>query len=199
MVGNDVESLFPSIKDVEGARMVRCAIKKGDLNIENFDYDLALRYLRITGGKGFLHSAGLGRLEPKWRGSRDDLITLGGESTRDSKNWHNRRTLIGEVEKRKIVARTIEIAILVAMGLHLYSFGGQVYIQLSGGPIGLCFTVCLAAVLMKIWDVAWLQLLHNENIKTELYKRYVVDDSRSLLKPLAVFNPRIEGLHKLDN
>ena len=86
MVGNDVESLFPSIKDVEGARMVRCAIKKGDLNIENFDYDLALRYLRITGGKGFLHSAGLGRLEPKWRGSRDDLITLGGESTRDSKN-----------------------------------------------------------------------------------------------------------------
>lgn len=184
LVGNDVEALFPSIKDVEGARMVRCAIEKGELNIENVNYDLALRYLRVTGGKGFLHSAGLGRLEPKWKGSRDDLITIGGESTRDDKNWYNRRTLISKVEKNKIVARTIEVAILVAMGLHLYSFGGQIYIQLSGGPIGLRFTACLAAVLMKIWDVAWLQLLQNEDIRTELYKRYV-DDSRNLLKPLA--------------
>ena len=46
------------------------------------------------------------------------------------------------------------------------------------------FTACLAAVIMKIWDVAWLQLLHREEVVTLLYKRYVYD-CRNLLNPLS--------------
>ena len=184
LVGNDVESLFPSIQDLEAARMVRCLIQRGDIDIKNFDHRAALCYIRLVGGKGYLSRIGLGKLEPRWKGGREDLTTLGGDKSRDLKNWRHRKIPLTEAQKRMIEARTIEIAILTSMNNHLYSFGGKVYIQTSGGPIGLRFTACLAAVLMKIWDRAWLDLLEREGIETLLYKRYV-DDSRNLLCPIA--------------
>ena len=133
MVGNDVEALFPSIRDLESARMVRCILQRGDLEIKNFDHQTALRYLRINGGKGYLARCGIGKLEPKWRGDREDLITLGGDKSRDPKNWSQKKIELSSVQKRIIEARTIEVAIIVAMGNHLYTFGGSVYLQSSGG------------------------------------------------------------------
>ena len=183
LVGNDVEALFPSIKDVEGARMVRCALEKSDIIIEGFDHLTALQYLRLVGGKGYLKSVGLGRLEPRWRGKRCDLLSLGGDKSKENANWNNYRGVIGEKEKRAIVSRTVEVAILVAMGHHLYSFGGKIYLQAGGGPIGMRFTACLAAAIMKIWDMAWIDLMEREGLVSYLYKRYV-DDSRNLLPPL---------------
>ena len=54
---------------------------------------------------------------------------------------------------------------------------------MGAGPIGMSFTVCLAAVLMKLWDIAWLDSMENESLQVDLYSRYV-DDSRNLLHPL---------------
>ena len=72
LVGNDVESLFPSIKDLEAARMVRCVIQQGDIDMKNFDHLAALRYIRVNGGKGYLAKCGIGRLEPRWNGGREE-------------------------------------------------------------------------------------------------------------------------------
>ena len=165
MVGYDVESLFPSILDVEAARMIRCSIQKGDLRIDSFNHQAALRYLRITGGKGYLARCGIGKLEPKWRGEREDLVALGGDKTKDPKNCSQRRSELTETQKSIIEGRTIEVGILVAMSNHLYTFGGKVYLQSSGAPIGLRFTACLASALMKIWDTAWLELLERNGLK----------------------------------
>ena len=41
----------------------------------------------------------------------------------------------------------------------------------------------LAALVMKLWDVAWLQLLKKEMIGVLLYCRYV-DDCRNFVRPL---------------
>ena len=46
----------------------------------------------------------------------------------------------------------MEAATIMAMSIHLYTFGGQTYIQSSGGPIGMRSTASLAAVVMKVWD-----------------------------------------------
>ena len=137
LIGNDVESLFPSIQDVESARMVRCIVQRGDLEIKNFDHQTVLRYIRVNGGKGFLARCGLGKLEPRWKGNREDLIALGGEKTKDPKNWSVGTHNLTKTQCRVIEARTIEIAILIAMGFHLYMFGGKIHLQNSGGPIGL--------------------------------------------------------------
>jgi len=97
---------------------------------------------------------------------------------------HKKITNLSKTKRRIIEARTIEVAILVAMSNHLYTFGGKVYLQTSGGPIGLRFTACLASALMKVWDMAWCELLNKEKIRTLIYKRYV-DDSRNLLLPIS--------------
>ena len=70
------------------------------------------------------------------------------------------------------------------MSTHIYTFCGKYFIQLDGGPIGLRSTASLAALIMKMWDVAWLSLLENENIQIFEYFRYV-DDSRDFLRPIA--------------
>ena len=50
LIGN--ESLFPSIMDVEAARMAQIALDRSELDFDGFDIHMALRYLRVVGGRG---------------------------------------------------------------------------------------------------------------------------------------------------
>ena len=52
IVGSDVEALFPSLRDLESARIVREAIETSSLTFENVDVTTALRYLKVVGGAG---------------------------------------------------------------------------------------------------------------------------------------------------
>ena len=85
-VGTDVTSLFPSLRNVETARMAKYAILNSNIAVENFDCKMALRYLSIVGGIELLERIGVGRLAPKWLGSRKDLITVGGKKSKDPKS-----------------------------------------------------------------------------------------------------------------
>lgn len=64
VTGSDVESLFPSLTDIESDRIAIHSILKSKLRFENVDYLKALKYLMIVGGKELLEEAGLGRLLP---------------------------------------------------------------------------------------------------------------------------------------
>ena len=88
------------------------------------------------------------------------------------------------VEKRRIVATVLEIAVTVIMSSHVYKFMGRYFLQKDGGPIGLRSTASLANLIMKIWDMAWVELLSREGLDVLLYYRYV-DDNRTYLFPLA--------------
>ena len=46
-----------------------------------------------------------------------------------------------------------------AMGSHIYEFGGKLFLQLFGGPIGSNFTAWLASIVMKAFDNLWETLL----------------------------------------
>ena len=77
-IGQDVKSLFPSLKCIETARLTRYAVLNSDINVENFDHKMALRYIFIVGGRQLINKSGLSRLCPTWKGKRSDLITVGG-------------------------------------------------------------------------------------------------------------------------
>ena len=51
------------------------------------------------------------------------------------------------------------IATEVLFTTHLYTFGGEAFKQLSGGPIGLRATCAIARLVMCIWDTLWKQVL----------------------------------------
>ena len=61
---------------------------------------------------------------------------------------------LSEVEIRQVIARVVETAVLVCMNTHIYSFGEDLYLQCTGGPIGMRFTASLAGIVMKQWNKA---------------------------------------------
>ena len=111
IVGADVVSLFPSLMNIESARLARHAILHSNVKFENVDYHKALQYICIVGGKDLLKKAGLGRLTPTWLGDRADLVSVGGKKSNDSSNWRNSCLDMFSVEKRRIIATVMEIAI----------------------------------------------------------------------------------------
>ena len=56
-------------------------------------------------------------------------------------------------------ALLLEKMILVVMGNHVYSFNGEIRLQLDGGPIGLKLSGALAKVCMLNWTRMFLATL----------------------------------------
>ena len=129
IVGNDVESLFPSLLDIESARIAREAVLASDLTIENLNYEVALKYLLVAGGSSHIREIGLHHIAPKWIGKRQDLLTIGGDSLNEDSKWTKLKRELTEAEKRKVLSRVVETAVLVCMSSHVYSFDGDLYIQ----------------------------------------------------------------------
>ena len=183
IVGNDVEALYPSLKDIESARVAREAVKTSGLIFANIDVVSALKYLRVTGGDDHIRDIGLAEIAPRWLGKRPDLVTIGGDAMKEDKNWSKMKRVLNDQEVRLVVSRVVETAVLVCMTTHMYRFGPDLYIQCNGGPIGMRFTASLANIVMKQWDKAWVSLLKREKIKFNLFLRYV-DDCRLFMPSL---------------
>ena len=183
IVGSDVKSLFPSLKAIETARLARWAILNSDVTFENWNTKKAMRFLYITGGQELINQCGLERFSPRWLGDRGDLLTVGGDKSKDESMWRDSSREVFTSDMKKIAAAVLEVAIHIAMSTHVYQFCGRFFLQKDGGPIGLRSTAALASLIMKIWDISWLQLLKKEMVEVLLYCRYV-DDYRSFLRPL---------------
>ena len=129
---------------------------------------------------------------PKWLGTRKDLITLGGEKSNSNAYWRDVDFEPSQTIIKKIVGCVMELAVLTVMSTHIYSFEGELFLQVIGGPIGLRSTAAIANLIMKIWDSTYLKLLNKEQIEVLLYVRYV-DDNRSFTRPIR------EGYRWVDN
>ena len=68
----------------------------------------------------------------------------------------------------------------LVMSTHIYVFCGKYFLQRLGGPIGLRSTATIAALIMKLWDQAWVRLLEKENLGVLEFFRYV-DDVRNFV------------------
>ena len=82
-----------------------------------------------------------------------------------------------------VVSEVLRLGVEMMFSTHCYSFGGKVYRQTEGGPIGLRSTCAVARVVMARWDQKFKSRLEQVNIKSELDGRYV-DDGRLVLYPL---------------
>ena len=129
---------------------------------------------------------------PNWLGTRKDLITLGGEKSNSNAYWRDVDFEPSQTIIKKIVGCVMELAVLTVMSTHIYSFEGELFLQVIGGPIGLRSTAAIANLIMKIWDSTYLKLLNKEPIEVLLYFRYV-DDNRSFTRPIR------EGYRWVDN
>ena len=59
---------------------------------------------------------------------------------------------MSKLEKRKILATVIKIAVETMFNTHIYCFDSTYYLQMKGGPIGLRATCAVARLAMVDWD-----------------------------------------------
>jgi hypothetical protein len=63
------------------------------------------------------------------------------------------------IEKRNMLAKSVEIMIIATLENHIYIFGNEIRRQTEGGPIGLALTGEIADCYMINWDERFLEIL----------------------------------------
>jgi len=74
-----------------------------------------------------------------------------------------------------MLVEALKISLTLIMENHVYVFNNELRIQTKGGTIGVDLTGVLADIFMSWWDREVLKRLHELDIKTFLYERYVDD------------------------
>ena len=84
----------------------------------------------------------------------------------DSSNWYwPVKRKLTPTERKLVIGAALEIAIVFFFRNFTYSFGGEVFVQQSGGPIGARLTMCVARLVMQQWRDDFAALLRKYNIK----------------------------------
>ena len=103
-----------------------------------------------------------------------------GPNVDDESQWDFPDIELTEAEERLLIATVVEIGVKTVFRTHLYQFGGKIYHQQCGGPIGLRATGAIARVVMGEWDLKLKKMLADNQISTEEGSRYI-DDVRTIL------------------
>ena len=177
--------LFPSLKASESGKVVRGAtisiIEETDFNVEGLDYKEMAKYIRMNLSDKEISERNLMRLMPvrKFRKGRMPGMTGSAalKKTDEDEKFIYSNVELSKGEKTNIFATCLEIAVSFMFKNHVYSFGGENYLQTDSGPIGLRITMAVARLVMGEWGQRMRNILNEADIKIFLEGIYV-DDAR---------------------
>ena len=162
VVGSDVVALYPNLDIEKVAQTVERAVLESSIRWEDIDYLEGCRYVALNWSESQCRSSGLRRVLPKRRGTRGTRPGLrgvgpqGGERG-DQEQWEFPKTRLTQSEKRLLIATIVRLATEGMFKYHFYGFGGRIFQQMKGGPIGLRGTCTLARLVMQIFDRRWAE------------------------------------------
>ena len=188
LTGADAVGLYPNLEGRQSGRLVRDAFLKSNLTIEGLNYIEAARYVVMGYDLFEIRQMGLERVTPKRRylkGTKPGVTGVGplGKNSDDEFQWVFPEVEPTDLEKRKLFAACLEIGIRKAFALHLYQFGGRIYKQTDGGPIGMRLAGSVARIVMAEWGERMLKIMKDNSITVWLAACYV-DDVRFLTSVL---------------
>ena len=102
-------------------------------------------------------------------------------SEESSCTWPNKTLTYKEVHK--LMAIMLEIAVNHFFHSFVYTYGGEFFLQSSGGPIGARLTMCVARLVLQDWFDDFSEILDNSKINQYLKGLYV-DDGRNIVDQL---------------
>ena len=100
-----------------------------------------------------------------------------GEDVETETKWRTVRKVLTAEDKRRLLRKTIEIAIKILMKNHIYQFEGKNKIQKAGGSIGLSATGVIARIRMNRWTGRFKKMCSDNGLKILLFKVYVDDEN----------------------
>ena len=80
-------------------------------------------------------------------------------------------------QRKLMIALLLREQVRVMMRNHLYTFGGELYRQESGGAIGLQITSTAARGVLRLFNREYKRKLVELDLKPLLHKRYVDDNN----------------------
>ena len=182
LTASDAEALYPSLDAYECAKVVREEVAKMDFNMDGFNWKEMARYLAMT-SEGWQWRQWCVRDLIPWRryskGPSPGITGSGplGKDIEDENKWIFPDRDPGPVQLRLLLAACLGIAVETIFRLHTYRFGGSLWEQVSGGPIGLRVT----AVVAKIRMIRWMRELKDTlttNGVDPMLAGFYVDDVR---------------------
>ena len=146
------------------------------------------RYLALNWSEEQVRASSLRRVIPRRRsknGTRPGIRGEGprGRETGDQEQWIFSNVVFTKEEEEQLIIEVLKIAVRALFTKHFYTFGGRVFKQSKGGPIGLRATCAIARAIMQLFDIKWEEKLQKLAIQIWLNTRYM-DDGRTFLPPL---------------
>ena len=174
--------------DVETtAKEVESEVLESKVEFEGIDYPEVAKYLAMNMKPEEIKKMKLEQIIPdrvSVKGARPGPTTEEARKGKDDK-YITKWTFTGkreatEKEKKIMLARALRIGIEVSFRNYTYTFGGKVYVQMSGGPIGSRLTMACARIVMCRWGKRVRQALKEGEVETLMDGIYV-DDVRTLI------------------
>ena len=88
-----------------------------------------------------------------------------------------------EYEKRILLSKVARIVVQVLWNNFVYEFGGETYLQQSGGPIGARVTMACSRLVMQEWSENYTKILEASKVEVHALRGYV-DDNRQQSEPM---------------
>ena len=188
---NRVVNLFPSLSAERTGKAVREQVKKSRIKWEDIDPMWLSLYVHLN-RELCSDIEEIEHLLPKRRERRRGREAGMGSEECDQRhlenseksNWRWPERTYGEREIRELMGGALEVAIRFFFQHFTYTFGGLLYIQNFGGPIGARLTMCVAGLVLQQWREEYTKTLRKASIE-ELMSKIYVDDNRALVKKLA--------------
>ena len=158
-----------------------------NLGVEGLMEDVNLKDIKEPVVEKGTHNATTTRIHSKGKkptGATEELtMRRKYVATKFNPAMQDRQTLSDE-ETRCLVAKVIEIAVLLVVRNHMYSWRGTDWMQTLGVPTGLHLSGIIGRITMDVWAVEMDRLMMDNHIKKYLFEKYV-DDSEILMENMA--------------
>ena len=151
----------------------------------------ATRFLVLTMDKEELERSPLKRYLPRRRkveGKKTGKLGLTTANSlapgvNDMSQWEWSNVVIDSQVEKEIIAEALARMVGIFCETQTYTFGGEIYRQLKGLPIGPRLTCAIARIVMSKFDSMMTKRLSELRLKVNLLIRYM-DDIRKLLQAI---------------
>ena len=179
----DVSALFPSMSAKRTGEIVRKRIQCSPVNPEGFDWRVGAVYIvmnkHLTSQIGDLWKVLPYRRKQKGTAPGMTSKSMKSKNGKLEEQWVHKTKEVTRSQKMEIIGRCAEIAIRTVFENFAYSFGGKIYLQLEGGPIGARLTMACARLVMQDWGLQYQDILKEAGHLITLFRIYV-DDVRQI-------------------
>ena len=188
----DVEALYPNMDEEDMIEAIQELVEESEIEVENVDGKELAKYIAVMIEKKEIEGRGLANIVPtktvELEGNSKGKVTIAfldsetfksrrkedNGMEREKWNWEGKMTATKEHQKI-MMALMFREQVRVVITSHYYQYGGHLYKQLRGGPIGLKLTTIFSRALTRKFCSKYKATMDKLNLKLYLNKLYVDD------------------------